>query len=97
LWKDGNALELVDSSISVSYSLQELVRCVQLGLLCVQDPPNARPLMSSIVFMLENETAPLPTPEEPLYFTVRNYGTDRSNEYMQRSLNNMSITTLEAR
>jgi len=97
LWRDGNAREFVDSSISESCSLQEVIRCIHLGLLCVQDHPNARPLMSSIVFMLENETTPLPTPKEPLYFTIRNYETDRSSEYIQRSLNKMSITTLEAR
>jgi hypothetical protein len=51
--------------------------------------------MSSIVFMLENETAPVPTPKKPVYFTSRNYETDQSKQYMQRSLNNMSITTLE--
>ena len=97
LWEDGNARELVDSSVVESCSLQEVIRCIHLGLLCVQDNPNARPFMSSIVFMLENETAPLPTPKEPIYFTIRNYGTDQSNQYMRRSLNSMSITTLEGR
>ncbi|XP_062185325.1 putative G-type lectin S-receptor-like serine/threonine-protein kinase At1g61610 isoform X2 [Phragmites australis] len=97
LWKDGNARELVDSSVVESCSLHEVIRCIHLGLLCVQDHPNARPLMSSVVFMLENETAPLPTPKQPVYFTLRNYETDQSNEHMRRSLNNMSITTLEGR
>jgi hypothetical protein len=53
--------------------------------------------MSSIVFMLENETAPVPTPKRPVYFTTRNYETNQSDQYMRRSLNNMSITTLEGR
>ncbi|RCV35574.1 hypothetical protein SETIT_7G250900v2 [Setaria italica] len=97
LWRDGNGREFVDSSISESCSRQEVIRCIHLGHLCVQDHPNTRPLMSSIVFMLENETTQLPAPKEPLYFTIRNGGTDRSNEYMERSLNNMSITTLVAR
>ncbi|KAL6651970.1 hypothetical protein ACP70R_010895 [Stipagrostis hirtigluma subsp. patula] len=97
LWKDGNARGLVDSSVVESCSLDEAVRCVHLGLLCVQNHPNARPLMSSIVFMLENETAPLPTPKQPVYFTIRNDGADQSNEYVRRSLNNMSITTVEGR
>jgi hypothetical protein len=87
----------VDSSVLVSCPLQEAVRCIHLGLLCVQDSPNARPLMSSIVFMLENETAPVPTPKKPVYFTSRNYETNQSDQYMRRSLNNMSITTLEGR
>ena len=60
LWVDGNARELVESSVVERCPLDEVLRCVHIGLLCVQNHPNARPLMSSIVFMLENETAPLP-------------------------------------
>ncbi|KAL6844532.1 hypothetical protein ACP4OV_026205 [Aristida adscensionis] len=97
LWKDGNARGLVDSSILEGCSLNEVLRCIHLALLCVQDDPNARPLMSSVVFMLENETAPLPTPKQPVYFTIRDYEADQSNEYMRISLNNMTITTLEGR
>ncbi|TVU16226.1 hypothetical protein EJB05_39778 [Eragrostis curvula] len=96
-WKDGKARELVDLSVVESCSLHEVLRCIHLGLLCVQDQPNARPLMSSIVFVLENETAPLPTPKEPVFFTTRNTESDQSNEYMRRSLNYMSITTLDGR
>ena len=49
LWKDGNAKEFVDSSIVDNCSLDETSQCIHIGLLCVQDNPNARPLISSIV------------------------------------------------
>lgn len=97
LWKDGNASELVDLSIVESCPPQEVLRCIHLGLLCVQDHPNARPLMSSVVFMLENETAPLPTPVQPIYFTLRKYETEGSRENVGRSLNYISITAVEGR
>jgi hypothetical protein len=37
--------------------------------------------MPSVVFMLANETAPLPTPNKPIYFTTRNYETGQSSQY----------------
>ncbi|KAK3141416.1 hypothetical protein QOZ80_4BG0333620 [Eleusine coracana subsp. coracana] len=98
LWKDGKAMELVDSSVVDSCSCHEALRCIHLALICVQDQPNARPLMSSIVFMLENEAVSLPTPKQPVFFTrIRNSESDQSNEYIRRSLNNMTITTIEGR
>ncbi|XP_044968393.1 G-type lectin S-receptor-like serine/threonine-protein kinase B120 isoform X2 [Hordeum vulgare subsp. vulgare] len=99
LWKDGNARELVDSSITETCPLHEVLRCIQLGLLCVQDDPSARPLMSSVVFMLENETAPLPTPKEPVYFRQRKYEVeDQRHDYDQEiSLNGMTMTMQEGR
>uniref|UniRef100_A0A8I6XIK1 Protein kinase domain-containing protein n=1 Tax=Hordeum vulgare subsp. vulgare TaxID=112509 RepID=A0A8I6XIK1_HORVV len=99
LWVDGNARELVDSSVVEGCRLDETLRCVHIGLLCVQDHPNARPLMSSIVFMLENETAPLPIPEKPAYFMLRNQEAEDRRKCMGRSdtENGMTITTLEGR
>uniref|UniRef100_A0A453Q1Y2 Receptor-like serine/threonine-protein kinase n=2 Tax=Aegilops tauschii subsp. strangulata TaxID=200361 RepID=A0A453Q1Y2_AEGTS len=76
LWKDGNTKDFVDSSIVGSFSLNETLRCIHIGLLCVQGSPNARPLVSSIVSFLENGDISLPTPKEPMYFAEDNYGTD---------------------
>ncbi|KAK3118381.1 hypothetical protein QOZ80_9BG0698240 [Eleusine coracana subsp. coracana] len=46
LWKDGNTKNFIDSSIVESCILDEASQCIHIGLLCVQDNPNARPLMS---------------------------------------------------
>ncbi|KAF7011377.1 hypothetical protein CFC21_025694 [Triticum aestivum] len=97
LWKDGNARELVDSSIVENCPPHEVLRCIHLGLLCVQDNPNARPLMSSTVFMLENETALLPTPKEPLYFRGRYDEVEDQRDTMGITLNKMTITMQEGR
>uniref|UniRef100_A0A6N2M2S6 non-specific serine/threonine protein kinase n=1 Tax=Salix viminalis TaxID=40686 RepID=A0A6N2M2S6_SALVM len=37
LWKDGKALEMMDLSIRQSCPSSEVLRCIQVGLLCVQD------------------------------------------------------------
>ena len=97
LWKDGNARKLVDSSIVENCPLHGVLRCIQLGLLCVQDDPDARPLMSSTVFMLENETAPLPTPKEPVYFRKRKCEIEDQRDNVEISLNGMTMTMQEGR
>ncbi|XP_045826098.1 receptor-like serine/threonine-protein kinase SD1-8 isoform X2 [Trifolium pratense] len=65
LWKEGNALELIDSSIDNSYSHSEVLRCIQVGLLCVQERAEDRPTMSSVVLMLSSETATIAEPKNP--------------------------------
>ncbi|KAM3223695.1 hypothetical protein ACQJBY_057199 [Aegilops geniculata] len=97
LWKDGNTKDFVDSSIVDSCSFNETMRCVHIGLLCVQGSPNARPLVSSIMSFLENGDISLPPPKEPVYFAEDNYGTDGAAENAVVSKNNMSVTALEGR
>jgi hypothetical protein len=53
--------------------------------------------MSSVIFMLENESALLPTPKQPAYFAMQNWGTQEPRENMENSANAVSITTLEGR
>ncbi|XP_047063017.1 G-type lectin S-receptor-like serine/threonine-protein kinase B120 isoform X7 [Lolium rigidum] len=97
LWEDEKATELVDCSVVASCPLHEVLRCIHVGLLCVQDHPNDRPLMSSVMNMIENENALLPTPKQPIYFAESNYEGAEARESMENSVNEMSITTLEGR
>ncbi|XP_048557373.1 cysteine-rich receptor-like protein kinase 10 [Triticum urartu] len=96
LWKDGNARGLVDSSIVENCPLDIVVRCIQIGLLCVQDYPDDRPCMSSIVSMLENETVQLLPPKEPLYFRQQNHGTGDHGDNVGMSVDDITITEVEA-
>ncbi|KAG0527649.1 hypothetical protein BDA96_06G251300 [Sorghum bicolor] len=93
LWIDDRAMDLVDSSLAKSCSHNEALRCIQIGLLCVQDNPDSRPLMSSVVTMLENETTPVPVPIQPMYFSYRGT-TQGTEENTSSSTNNMSLTTV---
>ncbi|KAJ1700793.1 hypothetical protein LUZ63_000572 [Rhynchospora breviuscula] len=72
LWKDNKSLELLDTSISKnSFHREEIMRCIQVGLLCVQDRPDDRPDMSTVVLMLNSRDAILPQPKQPGYFSDR--------------------------
>lgn len=48
-----------------------MVRSIHIGLLCVQQSPDDRPNMSSVVLMLGSE-GELPMPTQPGFFTERN-------------------------
>ncbi|GLT56121.1 hypothetical protein SLA2020_291920 [Shorea laevis] len=64
LWKEGCPLELIDSFVKESCTLSEVLRCIHIGLLCVQQHYKDRPSMSSVVLMLGSETE-LMQPKEP--------------------------------
>ncbi|KFK22135.1 hypothetical protein AALP_AAs39757U000400 [Arabis alpina] len=72
LWSNGQPLELVDPAIVDNCQQNEVVRCVHIGLLCVQEDPVDRPTLSSIVLMLTSNSVTLPVPRQPgLFFQSR--------------------------
>ncbi|XP_038710341.1 putative G-type lectin S-receptor-like serine/threonine-protein kinase At1g61610 isoform X2 [Tripterygium wilfordii] len=71
LWSERKAMELVDLSIQESCSPDEVLRCIHVGMLCVQDSASSRPSMDSVLLMLESETATLPLPRQPTFTSMR--------------------------
>ncbi|XP_049396691.1 cysteine-rich receptor-like protein kinase 10 isoform X2 [Solanum stenotomum] len=67
LWREEHGLELMDPCLSQSCVTTEITKCIHIGLLCVQQDPADRPTMSSVVFMLENDTKTLPQPSQPAF------------------------------
>ncbi|RHN40720.1 putative protein kinase RLK-Pelle-DLSV family [Medicago truncatula] len=45
LWKKGKVLQLVDSALKGSFSEEEVLRCVHIGILCVEENADDRPTM----------------------------------------------------
>ncbi|XP_059436948.1 cysteine-rich receptor-like protein kinase 10 [Corylus avellana] len=68
LWRDGTPLDLMDPTLGDSYSISEVIRCLHIGLLCVQNDPVDRPTTASIVLMLNSYSVPLLSPQQPAYF-----------------------------
>ncbi|KAF7840675.1 cysteine-rich receptor-like protein kinase 10 [Senna tora] len=68
-WRGGNWSDILDSDlIELESYNNEVVRCIQIGLLCVQENPDARPSMNTIVQYLSNDSIQLPLPQEPAFF-----------------------------
>ena len=53
-------MELVDVTIG-SFSQDNLLKCVRVGLLCCQQSIQDRPTMSSAMLMLSNDSVTIPT------------------------------------
>jgi hypothetical protein len=71
-WEAGTVTELVDPSIGGNFPEGDVIRCVHIGLLCVQGDPAARPVMSSVVMMLGSDTITLQAPSRPGFFVRSN-------------------------
>ncbi|XP_042457943.1 receptor-like serine/threonine-protein kinase SD1-7 [Zingiber officinale] len=55
LWKEERSLEIVDDTLNQSYPTEEVLRCIQMSLLCVQDNSNDRPTMTKVMAMLTSD------------------------------------------
>ncbi|CBI38467.3 unnamed protein product, partial [Vitis vinifera] len=63
-WREGSASNLIDPSMN-SGSRSGIMRCIHIGLLCVQENVADRPTMASIVLMLSSYSLTLPLPSQP--------------------------------
>ncbi|RDX69763.1 Cysteine-rich receptor-like protein kinase 29, partial [Mucuna pruriens] len=80
-WREGTTLNIVDLSIN-NYSRNEMLRCIHIGLLCVQENLADKPTMATIILMLNSCYLSLPIPSEHAfhvntlqekYFLATNY------------------------
>nr|KYP58816.1 Putative serine/threonine-protein kinase receptor [Cajanus cajan] len=95
LWCEERPLKLIDESLGEPITLAEdVLRCIQIGLLCVQDRPEYRPDMSVVILMLNGEK-PLPRPREPAFYPHQS-GSSSGNSKLQ-STNEISTSLLDAR
>jgi hypothetical protein len=67
LWVENKVLDLMDQTLREVCNADQFVKCVNIGLLCVQEDPNDRPTMSTVVTMLDSETVTVPTPKGPVF------------------------------
>nr|XP_028959095.1 G-type lectin S-receptor-like serine/threonine-protein kinase At1g11410 isoform X4 [Malus domestica] len=99
LWKESRALEIIDSSLGESYHVNEVLRCIHIALLCVQEQAKDRPLMSAVVSMLGNDAA-IPSPKQPGFLLKRGYhtsGDPSTNNEGAYSINDITHTEVEGR
>ncbi|XP_072952121.1 cysteine-rich receptor-like protein kinase 10 [Typha angustifolia] len=77
-WIEGKGLEVIDGSVVAHCQSQVALRCIHIGLLCVQDEPSERPNMTSIILMLSSSSITLPAPKPPA-FLLRSGMTSKPN------------------
>uniref|UniRef100_A0A0E0JI30 non-specific serine/threonine protein kinase n=1 Tax=Oryza punctata TaxID=4537 RepID=A0A0E0JI30_ORYPU len=70
LWKEERCDELVDPSLGEDYQEMDIIRCIQVALLCVQDSADDRPTMHDVTTMLSNGNRRLLMPAQPGSFNI---------------------------
>ena len=95
----------MDPTLKVGSS-NEIMRCIHIGLLCVQENVASRPTMASVVLMLTSSSFSLSVPSKPAFFmhsteAFSNLETTASDQSQSRSVqfsvNEASITELDPR
>ncbi|KAK4259789.1 hypothetical protein QN277_006084 [Acacia crassicarpa] len=69
-WRDEKFLEILDPNLKEFGSYNEVTKCIQIGLLCVQKNPDLRPSMAKVVHYLTNDSIQLPFPQEPAFLLL---------------------------
>ncbi|KAM4077694.1 hypothetical protein ACJW30_12G158700 [Castanea mollissima] len=97
LWREDNSMKMVDPLLAEAYPANEVSRCIQIGLLCVQEHAIDRPTMSTVVFMLGNDTH-LPSPKQPAFILKDPYtSTNKSTSSTSNSINEITLSTIDGR
>ncbi|KAG9159911.1 hypothetical protein Leryth_005661 [Lithospermum erythrorhizon] len=85
IWNERKALELLDPRLVGSYyDPSEVIRCIHVGLLCVQDNETDRPTMAAIVSMLSSDMV-LSVPKKPVFSIQLGTG-ERGSSSLSESL-----------
>ncbi|CAM8903564.1 unnamed protein product [Rhodiola kirilowii] len=102
-WRAGSVATMIDPVI-VNGPRNEIMRCIHIGLLCVQESVTARPTMASVVTMLNSFSVALPPPSEPAFYmhmkAEQHMLAGSSNSkciFSNFSKNEVSITEMEPR
>ncbi|KAM2481615.1 hypothetical protein PS1_005103 [Malus domestica] len=66
-WREETPQNIIDPTLTTSSRI-EIMRCIHIGLLCVQQNAVDRPTVVSIVTMLNSETLTLSVPSRPAFF-----------------------------
>ncbi|XP_062094624.1 probable leucine-rich repeat receptor-like serine/threonine-protein kinase At3g14840 [Humulus lupulus] len=99
LWSEGRGIELVDEALGESYNESEALKCIHIGLLCVQDFATDRPSMAQVASMLSNQIFDQPQPKQPVFtFQASSGSYDPSTQSGNRcSVNEVTVSMVEPR
>ncbi|KAL5731103.1 hypothetical protein ACHQM5_003862 [Ranunculus cassubicifolius] len=83
-----------------SLTIPEVLKCIKVGLLCVQKFPEDRPTMATVLSMLDSDGATLPCPKEPGFYIERSplkKGASKCEDIDFISKNEVTDTLVEGR
>uniref|UniRef100_A0A803LKW0 Cysteine-rich receptor-like protein kinase 29 n=1 Tax=Chenopodium quinoa TaxID=63459 RepID=A0A803LKW0_CHEQI len=95
-WSEGNAMKLVDPTISAIHT-NEVLRTIHIALLCVQENATQRPIMSSVVLMLNSYSITLPVSSRPAFLMQNDLDSECDMPHPDDSTDKASPSTFDAR
>jgi hypothetical protein len=73
---------MIDDSLGRNYSETEVLKCVNIGLLCLQQNPIDRPTMSDVMVMLNGDaSSSIPPVARPTFFLDPSSGSSGYSSY----------------
>lgn len=97
-WINGRATEIKDPNLVETIADQEVIRYIQVGLLCVQEKAADRPTMVAAVSMITNGSMVLPAPKKPGFSAVMGLKNESVCEMPEVfSVNRVTISDIEGR
>ncbi|TMW91592.1 hypothetical protein EJD97_014134 [Solanum chilense] len=87
-WREETTTNLIDPMLRESSGMaRDIMRCIHIALLCVQENISDRPTMAAVVLMLSSLSLNLPLPSGPAYYTHSDItsGISLTQEYNSRS------------
>ncbi|KAG4938740.1 hypothetical protein JHK82_044538 [Glycine max] len=98
LWNEGNIKSIIDLEIQDPMFEKSILRCIHIGLLCVQELTKERPTISTVVLMLISEITHLPPPRQVAFVQKQNCQSSESSQKSQfNSNNNVTISEIQGR
>ncbi|CAH8342355.1 unnamed protein product [Eruca vesicaria subsp. sativa] len=74
-WVEGNPEIIIDPFLVENQS-NEIIKLIQIGLLCVQDNASKRPTMSSVIVWLRSDIITIPLPKAPAFTSNQSQSED---------------------
>uniref|UniRef100_A0A6N2KEJ8 Protein kinase domain-containing protein n=1 Tax=Salix viminalis TaxID=40686 RepID=A0A6N2KEJ8_SALVM len=93
-WREGTAQAIIDPVLS-SGSTTEMMRCINIGLLCVQENVADRPTMALVILMLSSSSLTLQIPSQPAFFVGNQSDMSSSSRQNSRVTDQSSLPESE--
>ncbi|XP_021719478.1 cysteine-rich receptor-like protein kinase 8 [Chenopodium quinoa] len=87
LWIENKAYDLIDEAFKDNCPIEEVMKCIQIGLVCVQEYAVERPSMNSIVATLSGQSISFPVPKPPHFFSLTNGLEEEDNQRLDNISN----------
>jgi hypothetical protein len=101
LWNEEEIITLIDPEICNPDYVDDILRCIHIGLLCVQEIAKERPTIATVVSMLNSEIVKFPHPSQPAFIQRQTEHKAESSQSQQshdsNSRNGITITNLQGR